>query len=173
MTATINFRQFADTVSSPSLRAVAEHWHRVRGGKLMPAWGDLSSSVLSPHFKLLWGFRYDPLTEEFMGTLAGAHVKEWLGANFWGAKLTDIHPTHVANAAHQLMRKVVTTPAAGRCTGELFTMGGQPVTGERIALPVAADGVNGDGVLGALDYDFLPVTGPVELLFENMEWFAL
>jgi hypothetical protein len=139
----------------------------------MPTWADLSSPVLSPHFNLLWGFKYDPLTEEFTGRLAGSRVKEWLGANFWGARLQDIHPPHVVNAAHHFLSKVVTAPAIGRCSGRLFSMGGHAVIGERIALPLAADGINGDGVLGASDYEYLPVSGAVELIHENMEWFRL
>jgi hypothetical protein len=139
----------------------------------MPTWSDLSSPALSPHFKLLWGFHYDPKSEDFTGRLAGAHIREWLGANFWGARLRDIYPPQIAKEAHQFLTNVVTMPAAGRCSGRLFTMGGRCVTGERIALPLAVDGTNGDGILGASDYEHVPVSGAVELIHENVEWFVL
>jgi hypothetical protein len=173
MTAASPFRQFANVLSSPALQAVAQHWHQVRGDRLMPTWTDLSSSVLSPYFQLLWGFHYDSGSGDFTGRLAGAHIREWLGANFWGARLRDIHPPQVADDAHRFLTGVVTIPAAGRCSGRLFTMGGRPITGERIALPLAADGRNGDGILGVSDYEHLPVSGAVELIHENVEWFAL
>lgn len=139
----------------------------------MPSWSDLSSSALSPHFALLWGFQYDAETDDFAGRLAGTHITEWFGANFWGARLKDIHPPPVFNDAHHFLSNVLKLPAAGRCSGRLFRVDDQVITGERIALPIAADGKNGDGILGASDYEYQPVAGVVELIHENMEWFAL
>ena len=173
MTAEPPFQKFAAALTSPALKAVAEHWHRARGDRLMPTWTDLSSSALAPHFKLLWGFHYDPHSGDFTGRLAGANIREWLGANFWGAKLKDLHAPQVVEDAHRFLSKVVTGPAAGRCSGRLFLMGGRAISGERIALPLAADGKNGDGILGASDYELLPVSGAVELIHENVELFAL
>lgn len=173
MTALSGFERFKSSIASPALLAIAQHWDRARGDRPMPTWADLSSSALAPHFKLLWGFQYDPKTSEYTGLIAGAHVSEWLGANFWGARLQDIHPPHVVNEARQFFDKIIGAPAAGRCSGRLFTMGGQTVTGERIALPVAPEGIRAGGILGATDYEYLPVSGEVELIHENVEWFQL
>ena len=52
-----------------------------------------------------------------------------------------------------------------------FRSEAMPLSGGRIALPLAADGLNGDGVLGASDYEHVPFTGLVELTFENIDWF--
>lgn len=139
----------------------------------MPTWADLSSSALSPHFDLLWGFQYDPQSDEYTGRLAGAQVTEWLGANFWGARLQDIHPSRVAQEARQFLSKIIKGPSAGRCSGRLFVMGTHTAMGERIALPLSSDGVHADAILGATAYEHVPVTGPVELIHENLEWFAL
>lgn len=139
----------------------------------MPKWGDFSSPVLSSHFKLLWGFHYDRSNGEFFGRLAGDHIREWLGANFWGARLEDIHPPQVAKAANAFLAKVVTVPAAGLCKGRLFNIGSNAVKGERIALPVATDRTNGDGVLGASDYEHVPFSAGAELILENLEWFGV
>lgn len=139
----------------------------------MPAWADLSSSALSPHFKMLWGFHHDSQTGDFTGRLAGKNVMDWLGANFWGASLKDLHSPHVFRDAHNFLFKVVAAPAAGRCSGRLFKVGDKAVTGERIALPLGMDGITGDGILGASDYDCPPLSGPVDLIHENMEWYAI
>lgn len=64
-------------------------------------------------------------------------------------------------------------PAAGRCSDRLFTTDNRAIIGERIALLLATDGARGDGILGATDYQYLPVTGPVELIHENKELFPL
>src|SRR3954452_10387782 len=103
-------QSFISSIKSPSLRAVAEHWHQARGGRLMPKWTELSSSVLAPHFKLLWGFQYDPQTKEFTGGLTGEHVRQWVGGAFTGARLLDLQPPSIAREAQDLMIKIVTTP---------------------------------------------------------------
>lgn len=167
------FQAFRGTVKSPALLAVVQHWHQVRGRKRMPNWTDLSSAALTPHFELLWGFQHNPETGDFNGRLAGKHVKDWLGANFWGASLKDLHAPHVFADSHRFLFNVVSTPAAGRCSGRLFTIGGAAVTGERIALPLAADGLTADAVLGASAYETPISPGPVELIHENAEWFAI
>jgi hypothetical protein len=164
---------FISSIKSPSLRAVAEHWHQARGGRLMPKWTELSSSVLAPHFKLLWGFQYDPKTKEFTGGLTGEHVKQWVGSGFAGARLQDLHPPAIVKEAQQLLTKIVTTPLVLRSSGRLFTVGNYTVTGERIALPLAAIGNRADGILGASDYDSPVLSGPIELIYENLEWCAL
>jgi hypothetical protein len=122
---------------------------------------------------MIWGFQHDPYTGDFTGRLAGQHVRDWLGANFWGASLKDLHPPHVFRDAHRFFSGVLAVPAAGRCSGRLFTINGEPVNGERIALPLSADGITADAILGASAYDSPLQSGQVELIHENMEWFAI
>lgn len=166
-------QSFIDRIESPALRAVAEHWREARGTRLMPKWSDLSSDVLGPHFKLLWGFQYDPKTKEFTGGLSGEHVREWVGAGFSGARLLDIHPPQVFRESYDLMMRVVSTPSACRSSGRLFIVGDRTITGERIALPLSALGIAGDGILGASYFECPPLSGPIQLIFENLEWYGL
>jgi hypothetical protein len=173
MAAGNHFQDLIDALESAALRTIAHHWHVVRGDRLMPAWTDLSSPILSPHFKLLWGFHYDRQADDFTGRLAGKNVVDWVGANFWGASLKEIHPPHIFRESHQLLSGVVGGPSAVRCSGRLFSAGGTIVMGERIALPLAADGKSCDAILGASDYDAPPLSGPIELIHENVEWFAI
>jgi len=168
-----DFREFIGMLDSPVLRSVAEHWDAVRGDRLMPSWSDLSTTSLSPHFSKLWGFQHQPEAEDFTGRLAGKNVLDWLGANFWGGSIKTLYAPPVFEEAYQFLSKVVTVPAAGRSSGTLFTMGEKTVAGERIALPLASDGVHGDAVLGASDYEPMAVSGPVVLVHENVKWFTL
>ena len=168
-----NIQSFINGLKSPALRAIAQHWHQARGGRQMPKWSELSSSVLVPHFKMLWGFQYDPKTQQFTGGLTGEQVKEWVGGGFSGARLLDLQPPAIANEAQQLMTKIVTTPSALRSSGRLFSVGKYTITGERIALPLSAMGTVGDGILGASDYDSPVLSGPIEMIYENLEWCAL
>src|SRR5258708_3978550 len=101
-----DFQSFLSAITSPELRTIAHHWHQVRGQRLMPTWTDLSTSVLSPHFKWLWGFQHDPRTGDFTGRLAGSNIRDWLGANFWGASLKDIHPPNVYRESHRILLRI-------------------------------------------------------------------
>jgi hypothetical protein len=96
-----------------------------------------------------------------------------VGAGFTGARLLDLQPPAIAKEAQDLMTKIVTTPLAMRSSGRLFTVGNYTVTGERIALPLAAIGATADGILGASDYDSPVLSGPIEMIYENLEWCAL
>ena len=64
-------------------------------------------------------------------------------------------------------------PAVGRSDGRLFTVGGDTVMGERLALPVASQGIGADGVLGASDCASPVLAGTIELIHENVEWLPL
>jgi hypothetical protein len=167
------FESFVTDMESPALRAIANHWNDVRGDRAMPSWDDLSSSALAMHFELLWGYQFDRQRREFTGKLAGTHIRQWLGPKFCRAKLKDIHPPHVVTEAHAFLAKVVTTPGIGLCSGRLFTIGSHTVTGERLALPLATDGISADGILGVSDYVYPSVSGPVALIHENIEWCAI
>src|SRR4029079_9239430 len=127
------FHSFIGKIKSPALRAIAQHWHQARGGRLMPKWTELSSSVLAPHFQLLWGFQSDPKTQQFTGGLTGEQVKQWVGGGFSGARLQDLQPPAIVKETQQLMSKIVTTPSVLQSSGRLFTVGNYTVTGERIA----------------------------------------
>jgi len=167
------FAEFRSRIASPALQAIADHWHQVRADRPMPAWSDLSPTRLGPHLKLLWSFKYDPETQDFTARLAGNRVMMCLGQSFRGTPLKELHPPHVYEGARAHMARVVCEPAFAYCSGNLFKLGSQFVQGERIFFPLAADGRNGDGVLGASDFQYRPGSGPVELVLDKVAWFSV
>jgi hypothetical protein len=168
-----SFDSLLHATSSPALREIVLHWNAARGNERMPTWANLSSAVLAPHFKWLWGFHHDTATGDFTGRLAGANIKDWLGANFLGASLKQMHPPKVYKESHQMLSQVVMRPAAGRFNGRLFTVGDKAIEGERICLPLAPDGNVGGGVLGASYYECPVLPGPIGLIHENVQWFPV
>ena len=166
------FLEFRSKLVSPALRAIADHWRYASADKPMPAWSDLSPSRLAPHFKRLWAFKYDRAAGDFTARLAGNRAMVGFGKSFRGTPLKDLHPPHIFELAQAHMTKVVTEPAFYHCTGKLFRAGNQEFEGERLMLPLASDGRDGDGVLGATDYLSGPVTGSVVLMVGKIEWFS-
>jgi hypothetical protein len=168
-----DFDTFLSCIQSPALLDVAQQWSKARGKKRMPSWTNLPSSELSSYARMLWGFAYDPKTGDFTGRLAGKRLRPWIGENFFGGRLQDLHSPANYGGAQQLLTKTVTTPAALRTSGCLFRVDGFAVGGERIVLPLAEDGEVGDGVLGASAYTPPPLLGTVEMVYDKVEWYAI
>jgi len=172
----IGFAAFRNTISSPALRAIADHWHEARGDRPMPSWSQIRPSSIAPYLTWIWSFRYDRDSDEFTARLAGNHITISFGKNFRGTKLEDIHQPPALGRVEVGLRRLLLTPSLYRSTGKLFRQGDYTGEGERIALPLAENGLHGDGVLGASDYGPIPasVAGePVEVLQDIEEWFAL
>lgn len=172
----MNFEALHSAIESPSLQAVAAHWQAARNGTEMPSWQGLRPSRIAQHLSIVWAYRFDRISRQFIGRLAGDRISECFGKNFRGAKLQDIHPPHGFAISHAAMSKVALTPAIYLNRGPLFEYMGRVVTGERIMLPLASDGHTCDGVLGASQYPRLAFVGkdaPVDVISDNEVWTAL
>jgi hypothetical protein len=136
---------------------------------------------------MLWGIQYNPGTGNLTGKLSGDRIGKWVGPDFQGVRLQDLfsratdeedHPARLYSRsmyeeARQILTRIITTPLAARSSGRLFTVEDFVVRGERIGLPMSADGNTGDGILGASDDVAPPLVGPVRLVHENLEWFEI
>jgi hypothetical protein len=168
------FNRFRKRIASPALRAIADHWSAAKSDRRMPSWSDLSPSVLAPYLTSIWAFKYDAASKEFTARLAGNRIMVGFGQSFRGTPLRDLHPPHIFEECHANLTRLVLGPAVYYGHGKLFKAGDQIVSGERIVLPLASDGRNGDGALGAADYDYRPVTAkPIEIIHDQFEWFAI
>jgi hypothetical protein len=166
-----DFGALVSRIKSPALLALASHWRDVRANRRMPGWSDLVPSALAPHLHKLWAFKYDRQSGEFAARLAGTSVMLASGRSFRGTPLKEIHPPHIFKRAHANLTRIVTEPAAYRCAGPLFRIGDKLVEGERVVLPLAANGELADGVVAASDFKMPKVTGAIEILADKVEWF--
>jgi hypothetical protein len=169
-----DFACFDTKLESPALRAIAGHWNMARGQRKMPAWSDLSPAVMAPHLGLIWAFRYDRSTREFTARLAGNRMMVGFGKSFRGTPLHELHPPHFLPRAQAALTRVVSEPACCRTSGPLFSADGRTTSGERIVLPLGANG-EADGVFGASDYDQPVVSAArdIEAIYNAVEWFSL
>ncbi len=167
------FDAFLSRIQSPPLQAVAGHWLAARRDRRMPGWSDLSPSGMARHLTMVWAFKYDRARGEFTSRLAGNRIMTGFGRGFRGTPLKDLHPPHVFEIAQAHMTRLVSDPALYYCSGRLFKAGDRVVEGERIMMPLASDGSDGDGALGATAYESQNITGPVEVVVGNIEWFSI
>src|SRR4051812_31540364 len=170
-----SFGAFRSEIESPALQAVADHWDEARKGR-MPSWAGIRPSSIAPYLTRIWSYRRDPGTGEFIGRLAGNQITLGFGRSFRGTPLRDIHPPHVFEQSQLRLDRLVRGPWLYRGTGKLFRHGDYVTAGERIILPLAADGETADGALGVSDFAIPPqavLQRQVELIYDTEQWFAL
>ena len=170
------FEDFFQALTSPSLRAMVAHWGAARGARAMPSWQQLSPARMARQLPIIWVYKYDAAGSHFTGRLAGDVITRGFAKSFRGTRLEDLHPATTLPTVHAYMTRVVREPSLYMCRGVLFRQADRTGSGERIMLPLAGDGVHGDGVLGASDYHY-PVANadyaPIELLTEGEQWHSL
>jgi len=85
------FIAFRNTIQSPALRAIADHWDEARGTRRLPSWDRLKPSRLGEHLSSAWAFDYDRGANLFTGRLAGSNIMVGIGKSFQGILLSDLH----------------------------------------------------------------------------------
>jgi hypothetical protein len=141
-----------ETITAPSLKAVAVHWFSARGGKLMPSWQDLKPRAIARQLPLVWSLNYDHATKSFTGRLAGDRIARLIGQNFRGLPLEQAQTAAAFGAIQPLLNRVVTEPAIYLGCGNVFQFENAFLAGERLLLPLATNGTDTDGLLGATEY---------------------
>jgi hypothetical protein len=121
----------------------------------------------------MWAYRYDTATGRFTGQLSGDQIAKSLGKNLRGLPLEEAHSAETYLWVHRVLTRVVTEPAIYCSSGNLYKQAGRLIAGERVALPLSANGSQGDGVMGISDYRDPHLAGPFELLNENEAWISL
>ncbi len=167
----MSFADFERAIVSPALRQIAQHWNNVRAGKRMPAWSDIKPAAIAPHLPIVWAYRYDSTNDGFIGRLSGERIAQVFGKNLRGLSLRDIYPPADYPRLFARMKRVVTEPAFHRNAGLVFRHLDRHGVGERIIMPLSADGIHADGIVGATEYEHRFSAGQDKP--ETEEWFAL
>lgn len=170
----MNLETVQREISSPALGTVLAHWHQARGNNAMPQWSHLKPSSIARQLSIVWIYRFDLKTRQFIGRLAGNRITEGFGKSFRGALLEDLHPADLLPLIYKQMLRVVEEPAVYVASGKLFRKGAVCGIGERIMLPLGRD--VGDGIIGATDYELAPDTGrdeQVRVAGNNIRWIPI
>lgn len=147
------FEQFLAMVEAPALRAVALHWDAVRRCPALPAWRDIDPAALKPYLPIVWSWKYDRASDCFTGRLAGETITMLFGRSLRGRPMAEFFRADAYPRIFARHKRVVTEPALYHGIGLVFRHEGRAGQGERIILPLAGDGRNGDGILGATVYE--------------------
>jgi hypothetical protein len=144
---------FLRSIRDSRLRLLAEHWLAGRGKRMMPAWSDIDPTSIAPALPHIWAWRIDE-TGQLRGRLAGEEIASLLNQSMRGARIADIFPASRARLVEKRFRRVMGDPACVHMEGSIVRTGAMGHRrGERIILPLGADGIHGDGVVGATLYE--------------------
>jgi hypothetical protein len=148
----MSFPDFLAAIKSADLRAIALHWQSARGTKRMPAWRDIDPAAIVPYLRIVWSWRYDSASDTFIGRLAGDAIIDAFGESLRGKPMQDFFRGRQYEQMFARHKRVVTEPAFAHGVGPVFMHAGRHGQGERIIMPLAMDGVHGDGLFGATIY---------------------
>jgi hypothetical protein len=148
----VSVSDFLAKITCPDLKAVARHWNSARGDRRVPAWGDLNPAEITGQLTIVWAYRFDAAKENFVGRLAGDRIHQLIKRNFHMMPMSEVYPESQFADMLVRCRRVVGTPALHIGQGLLFRDANWVGSGERVIMPLASDGVHGDGILGATDY---------------------
>jgi hypothetical protein len=153
----MSFQAFFDCIVSDELRHVARSWQAVRGGRLMPGWRNIDPVPIGPQLRYVWAWKYDRVAQSFTGRLAGDDIVTIFGRSVHGVRMADYFSPEIYRMFFPWMQRVAVEPAFARGSGLIYRRLGRNFTGERIIMPLADDGIRGDGIIGASFYN--PVSG--------------
>jgi len=154
----MSFKDFVAAIESPALRSVAEYWGMARGSKRMPGWKDIDPAAIAPYLAIVWSWRYDRSTDSFTGRLAGDEITRAFGKDLRGKRMEEFFADWQYDLIFARHKRVAMEPAFAHGTGPVFIHAERYGLGERIIMPLAADGATGDGIFGATVYSMTPST---------------
>jgi hypothetical protein len=170
----MSFHEFEESITSPRLRAIAQHWAKARGPRKIPAWSDISPSAISEHLAIVFAYSYDAARDEFFGRLAGNAIAGVSQSTFKGTALSEIRPSDQYPRALHRAKRIVSEAVLYRGVGLMYVTESQKMLGEKIVLPLAGDGMTPDGIFGATDYQIFADYHPTaqEMTTEIESWFT-
>ncbi len=146
------FQTLDAAIQSPALKAVFSHWLDARGERAMPAWRHIDAAAIGKHLPMVWAWRFDFTLGTFIGRLAGEEIIAVLGKEIRGRRLEQCFPADSGPVVLERYKMVMAGPRIMHSTGHVYMKTGRHGIGERMVLPLADDGINGDGLLGVTQY---------------------
>jgi hypothetical protein len=169
----MGFDAFEQCIESANLRLIARHWHEARGSLLMPAWGHIRPSEIKAQLSIVWAYDYDPVTNDFIGRLAGNAITGMSNGRFKGVRLSELRPADRYPRSLARALRVIQEPALYMGKGLVYATAENFGYGERISLPLSNDATNGDGVLGATEFKNVMYWPDIVVEAEGEHWFGL
>lgn len=137
----------------------------------MPRWRDIDLTAIAEELPNLWCYDYDRAEDTFVVRLVGDRISDAFGRDLRGLTMRDVYPSADYPLFFARTMRVMSEPALARTQGLLARHGKEQLVGERIVLPLAEDGAQSPGVLGASDFILVEASeGPAA---DYWQWFPI
>ena len=148
----MSYQDFLASLREPALVAVAEYWNTLRSGRPLPSWQGIDPAAIRQHLPIVWAWRWEAALGTFVGRLSGEDIIAVHGTGVRGKRIDQVFSSAASEIILARYKRVIDGPALMHGYGKVFVLSGGHGQGERIALPLAADGRRADGVFGATVY---------------------
>jgi len=110
------YAEFENSITSPALKQVAQHWRSIcRPGRL-PGWADLRPSAIKAHLPIVWSYDYDTALDDFVGRLAGIEISSEETLDAFPEKFLAVSPVRFQACLHRFLelscQRHLTSPAS-------------------------------------------------------------
>ncbi len=141
-------------ISDRTLRHVVAHWFDTRGGRLMPALGDVDPTEIRSALAQIWLCDYLSESGRCRYRLAGEEFNDFWGFNLSGKYLDEIVPAERQASVTSKIRMAIDSLAIVYDRACLSLTEEITRNGERIILPLSDDGRTVNALLGATHRDW-------------------
>jgi hypothetical protein len=143
---------FIQSIESPALKSVAEHWRDICKPECPPAWADIRPAQIKKHLPIVWSYEYLPDEDDFVGRLAGYGITGVSDKPFKGTRLSQLRPNDKYPRSLIRAKRVLQEPALYRGQGLVYKSAESFGFGERIVMPIFGGASHRSGIFGATQY---------------------
>ncbi|WPZ36595.1 PAS domain-containing protein [Thalassobaculum sp. OXR-137] len=122
------------------LHALLRYWLSLKTGDRIPERRDFDPIRVSALLSRFWIIRREADTGRYKFLLAGEQIRSLFGRRVADIYVDDLFGEH-ETTLHDALSEVIDTPAIHYASGPLYRAGMYPLHTERLALPMAEDGV--------------------------------
>ncbi len=155
-------------VEDARLRMLVEHWLDAAGDDAMPARTAIDPAKLKPVLPIVWLCDYLPEAATLRYRLAGDEINSLYRRNLRGVEMHTIFPEGRKAAPFNRVLAVARDGVVLHARGNVYTSREISGRGERIVLPLAADGRTPDSLIGATALHWPREAHPPEVSRQEM-----
>lgn len=144
----------AARLSDPRLRLLYEHWIEIRGNRPLPARRSVDPVKIPSVLSSVFICDYERAAGRLRYSLVGEDVRTRYGCEIIGRYQDELFQGLAREALLRRIRTLMETPAISYSYGEVHGFAGRHGAGERLALPLASDGINPDSLIGAVAFQW-------------------
>lgn len=135
-------------VRDSRLRRLLAYWLAQRQGKLLPGRADIEPGDFVYALPYVWLCDFERATGRFRYRLAGDHVQAAHRRSLAGLYLEEFTSADAIDRVRRYYLAAVERPCVVHIGGRIYAEARVPARGERLLMPLAADGRTADMILG-------------------------